>query len=228
MIPLVPKPAALKYRVKITPYRRALARSTILQRRVYKIYNVLVSESFNIILKIQEILPIDTSLKSLVCPRGTGGSRGGDRWARPPESGWRPPSHLSEGLVPPLPRGSSDRSEIVSNGQKAGRKRVKVREYLSSFPSFSITHGILPLPWGSLLTWRPFLWFFENLKQEKGTLLVADPDLLIGGGEGGGLSSKPWGKRGGRAPLLDSPLFACEYSHLFSLLATGDAKRLSW
>ena len=136
MIPLVPKPAGLKYRVKITPYRRALTRSTILQRRVYKIYNVLVSESFNIILKIQEILPIDTSLKSLVCPRGTGGSRGGDRWARPPESGWRPPSHLSEGLVPPLPRGSSDRSEIVSNGQKAGRKRVKVREYLSSFPFF--------------------------------------------------------------------------------------------
>ena len=136
MIPLVPKPAALKYRVKITPYRRELTRSTILQRRVYKIYNVLVSESFNIILKIQEILPNDTSLKSLVCPRGTGGSRGGDRWARPPESGWRPPSHLSEGPDPRLPRGSSDRSEIVSNGQKAGRKRVKVREYLSSFPFF--------------------------------------------------------------------------------------------
>ena len=35
-----------------------------------------------------------------------------------------------------MPRGSSDRSEIVSNGQKAGRKRVKVTEYLSSFPFF--------------------------------------------------------------------------------------------
>ena len=185
MIPLVPKPAALKYRVKITSYRRALTRSTILQRRVYKIYNVLVSESFNIILKIQEILPNDTSLKSLVCPRGTGGSRGGDRWARPPESGWRPPSHLSEGPDPRLPRGSSDRSEIVSNGQKAGRKELKSGNISLVSPSFWITHGILPLPWGSLLTWRPFLWFFENLKREKGTLLVANPDLQIGGkGEG--------------------------------------------
>ena len=44
---------------------------------------------------------VDTSLKSLVCPRG-----------------------------------SSDRSEMVSNGQKAGRERAKVREYLSSFPFF--------------------------------------------------------------------------------------------
>ena len=84
MIPLVPKPAALKCRFKIAPYRRALTRTTILQRGVYKIYNALVSESFNIILKIQQILQIDTSLKSLVCPRGTGGSRGGARGARPP------------------------------------------------------------------------------------------------------------------------------------------------
>ena len=54
---------------------------------------------------------------------------------RPPLS--PPPSPpLSEGLDPPLPRGSSNRSEIVSNGQKAGRERVKVREYLSSFLFF--------------------------------------------------------------------------------------------
>jgi len=31
---------------------------------------------------------------------------------------------------------TSDRSEMVSNGQKAGGKRVKVREYFSSFPFF--------------------------------------------------------------------------------------------
>ena len=112
--------------------------------------------------------------------------------------------------------------------RKREEKELKSGNISLVSPSFWITHGILPLPWGSPLTWRPFLWFLENLKQEKGTLLEADPDLLIGGGEGGGLSSRPWGKRGGRAPLLDSPLFGCEYSHLFSLLATGVAKRLSW
>ena len=112
--------------------------------------------------------------------------------------------------------------------RKREEKELKSGNISLVSPSFSITHGILPLPWGSLLTWRPFLWFFENLKQEKGTLLVADPDLLIGGGEGEGCRPNPEVRGGGRAPLLDSPLFACEYSHLFSLLATGDAKRLSW
>ena len=95
---------------------------------------------------------------------------------------------------------------MVSNGQKARRKRVKVREYFSSFPFFLATHGILALPWGSLLTWRPFLWFLENLKLEKGALPVADPDLQIRGRRGEGGYPDPEIRGGGPLPWILSSL----------------------
>ena len=117
-------------------------------------------------------------------------------WDRPPpplisESGWRPPSHLSEGLDPPLPRGSSDRSEMVSNGQKAGRKRVKVREYFSSFPFF------LDHTWDTPTALR--------LTIDLATFSLIPREFETG-------------KRN----------FACEYSHLSSLLAKRVAKGLLW
>ena len=147
------------------------------------------------------------------------------------ESGWRPPPPpppLPEGLDQPLPRGSSDRSEIMSNGQKAGRKRVKVREYLSTFPFFLNHTWDTPTTLRLTIDLATFCLILREFETGKRNFASGGSRPSDRGRGGGGLSSKPWGKRGGRAPLLDSPLFACEYSHLFSLLATGDAKRLSW
>lgn len=80
---------------------------------------------------------------------------------------------------------------MVSNGQKAGRKRVKVREYFSSFPLF-LEH-----------TW-------DTPTALRLTIDLATFSLI--------LRELETGKRN----------FACEYSHLSRLFATGVAKRLSW
>ena len=129
---------------------------------------------------------------------------------RPPplisESGWRPPSHLSEGLDPPLPRGSSDRSEMVSNGQKAGRKRVKVREYFSSFPFFLDHTWDTPTALRLTIDLATFSLIPRELETGKRNFTSGGsrPSDRGRGEGGGGQSSRPWGKRGGRAPPLDS------------------------
>ena len=82
---LVPKPAGLRHIERPLPeplyYRQSLQD---IQCTLLGIFQHHHENSID--------TTVDTSLKSLVCPRG-----------------------------------SSDRSEMVSNGQKAGRKRVKVR-----------------------------------------------------------------------------------------------------
>lgn len=148
-----------------------------------------------------------------------------------------PPPYLRVWMTVPLPliwRSGSAIAQVLQievkwcvMDRKREEKELKSGSISPVSPSFSITHGILLLPWGSLLTWRPFLWFLENLKQEKGTLLVVDPDLQIGGGERGGGSRPDPEVRGGTGPLPWIPTVCLRIqSSLLSLLAIGVAKRL--
>ena len=156
-MPLVPKPAGLRHIEEPLPeplyYRAESTRYTRLGIFQHHLENSIDTT-------------VDTSLKSLVCPRG-----------------------------------SSDRSEMVSNGQKAGRERAKVREYLSSFPFFldHTWHSPTALRFTfDLVTFSLIPREFETGKRNfaSGGSRPSDRGERGAGGGGVGRSSRPWDKRG--------------------------------